>query len=126
VLHTLCPEAAIVVLTDDDSPESIFSSMNFGVRGYLSSSIAPELASQVLSFVLHGGTYFPSDAILAALAGSNEALSGRISEISSRQQKQTAITVAEEGVRLSSGLSNFVQTRDAAATILAIARLQKG
>jgi DNA-binding NarL/FixJ family response regulator len=117
VLHKLCPEAAIVILTDDDSLEGVFFSMNFGVRGYLSSSIAPELASQVLSFVLRGGTYFPSDAILAALSGSNQILSGRVSEMLPRQQKQTSLAEPVEGVRLCSGPSNSVQISETAATI---------
>ena len=64
VLHELCPRAALVILSDDLSPASIGAVLNSGARGYLSNSMPPELALHALSFILHGGTYFPATAIL--------------------------------------------------------------
>ncbi len=65
VLHTLRPEAALAIVSDDQSPASVISAINCGARGYFSDSMAPDLALRALSFVLRGGTYFP----LAILAG---------------------------------------------------------
>lgn len=65
VLHALHPEAALVIFADDTSTASIVAAMNSGARGYLANSMDPGLALQAISFVLHGGTYFPPVAILA-------------------------------------------------------------
>ncbi|MEH2527009.1 MULTISPECIES: response regulator transcription factor [unclassified Bradyrhizobium] len=65
VLHALRPEAALAIFADDTSTASILAAMNSGARGYLANSMDPGLALQALSFVLHGGTYFPAVAIQA-------------------------------------------------------------
>lgn len=63
-LHRLCPRAALVILSDDASPLSISTAFDSGARGYLSDSMHPQLALHALSFILHGGTYFPPSAML--------------------------------------------------------------
>ncbi len=72
VLRTLCPAAALVILSDDTSLEKVISTIYSGAQGYLSNSMAPDLALQALSFVLHGGTYFPP-AILASHVAASDA-----------------------------------------------------
>lgn len=49
----------------------VIAAIRSGAQGYFSNSMPPELALQALSFVLHGGTYFPPAAIMAGqpLAG---------------------------------------------------------
>lgn len=59
VLRALHPEAALVILSDDSNLEEIISAIHSGAQGYLSNSMAPDLALRALSFVLYGGTYFP-------------------------------------------------------------------
>jgi DNA-binding NarL/FixJ family response regulator len=66
VLHTLRREAALAIVSDDENPATVLAAMRCGAQGYFSNSMAPELALQALSFVLHGGTYFPPTAILAS------------------------------------------------------------
>jgi DNA-binding NarL/FixJ family response regulator len=65
VLHTLRRDAALAIVSDDEHPATVLAAMRCGAQGYFSNSMAPELALQALSFVLHGGTYFPPTAILA-------------------------------------------------------------
>ena len=65
VLHTLRRDAALAIVSDDESPTTVLAAIRCGAKGYFSNSMAPELALQALSFVLHGGTYFPPTAILA-------------------------------------------------------------
>lgn len=65
VLHTLRRDAALAIVSDDDNPATVLAAIRCGAQGYFSNSMAPELALQALSFVLHGGTYFPPAAILA-------------------------------------------------------------
>ncbi|WP_028347485.1 response regulator transcription factor [Bradyrhizobium murdochi] len=66
VLHTLRREAALAIISDDEHPATVLAAIRCGARGYFSNSMAPELALHALSFVLHGGTYFPATAILAS------------------------------------------------------------
>jgi DNA-binding NarL/FixJ family response regulator len=66
ILHTLRRDAALAIVSDDESPAFVLAAIRCGAQGYFSNSMAPELALQALSFVLHGGTYFPPTAILAS------------------------------------------------------------
>ena len=65
LFHTLRREAALVILSDDENPAMVIAAIRSGAQGYFSNSMAPDLALQALSFVLHGGTYFPPAAIMA-------------------------------------------------------------
>ena len=66
ILHTLRRDAALAIVSDDENPAFVLAAIRCGAQGYFSNSMAPELALQALSFVLHGGTYFPPTAILAS------------------------------------------------------------
>jgi DNA-binding NarL/FixJ family response regulator len=68
VLHALRRQAALAIVSDDENPASVIAAMRSGARGYFSNSMPPELALQALSFVLHGGTYFPPTALMSAHA----------------------------------------------------------
>jgi DNA-binding NarL/FixJ family response regulator len=68
VLHTLRPEAALAIVSDDENPAIVVAAIRSGAQGYFSNSMPPDLALQALSFVLHGGTYFPPAAIMAGRA----------------------------------------------------------
>ncbi len=73
VLHTLRREAALAIVSDDEHPATVLAAIRCGAQGYFSNSMPPDLALQALSFVLHGGTYFPPAAILASQAFSTPA-----------------------------------------------------
>ena len=60
VLHALRRDAALAIVSDDENPTTVLAAIRCGAQGYFSNSMAPELALQALSFVLHGGTYFPT------------------------------------------------------------------
>jgi DNA-binding NarL/FixJ family response regulator len=68
VLHTLRRKAALAIVSDNENPATVIAAMRFGAQGYLGNSMPPDLALQALSFVLHGGTYFPPNAIMAGQA----------------------------------------------------------
>ena len=73
VLHALRRQAALAIVSDDQSPATIIAVMRSGAQGYFSNSMPPDLALQALSFVLRGGTYFPPRAIM-----SSDASGGRL------------------------------------------------
>ncbi|XIA67103.1 DNA-binding response regulator [Bradyrhizobium sp. TZ2] len=81
VLHTLRREAALAIVSDDENPATVIAAMRSGAQGYFSNSMPPDLALQALSFVLHGGTYFPPTAFMAGHASSG------VSPIESRHQE---------------------------------------
>jgi len=86
VLHTLRREAALTIVSDDENPATVLAAMRCGAQGYFSNSMPPELALQALSFVLHGGTYFPPTAILAGQTSSTPApIEYRLPELSQEQ-----------------------------------------
>ena len=68
VLHTLRRQAALAIVSDDENPATVIAAMRSGAQGYFSNSMPPDLALQALSFVLHGGTYFPPTALMASHA----------------------------------------------------------
>lgn len=68
VLHMLRRETALAIISDDESPATVIAAIRAGAQGYFSNAMSPELALQALSFVLHGGTYFPPTAIMAGRA----------------------------------------------------------
>jgi DNA-binding NarL/FixJ family response regulator len=59
VLRAMAPMAALVVVADREEPDDILAAMQAGAQAYLSNLLAPDLVFRALSFVLHGGTYFP-------------------------------------------------------------------
>ncbi|WP_244608164.1 LuxR C-terminal-related transcriptional regulator [Bradyrhizobium algeriense] len=86
VLHTLRRDAALAIVSDDENPATVLAAMRCGAQGYFSNSMAPELALQALSFVLHGGTYFPPTAILASQTFSTPTpIEYRLPELSQEQ-----------------------------------------
>lgn len=68
VLHALRRQAALAIVSDNEAPATVLAVMRSGAQGYFSNSMPPDLALQAFSFVLHGGTYFPPNAIMAGAA----------------------------------------------------------
>ncbi|WP_291845943.1 response regulator transcription factor [Bradyrhizobium sp.] len=65
LLNILRREATLAIVSDDENPATIVAAIRSGAKGYFSNSMSPDLALQALSFVLHGGTYFPPAVIMA-------------------------------------------------------------
>jgi DNA-binding NarL/FixJ family response regulator len=91
VLHTLRRQAPLAIVSDNENPATVIAVMRSGAQAYFGNSMPPDLALQAFSFVLHGGTYFPPNAIMAgaALAGGFPA-DDRQQELSQEQPLQEA------------------------------------
>ncbi len=85
VLHTLRRDAALAIVSDDENPTTVLAAIRCGAQGYLSNSMPPDLALQALSFVLHGGTYFPPTAFLASQTFGAPPIEYRQPELSQEQ-----------------------------------------
>lgn len=65
-LRTHLAEVPVVLLADLEDPASMRAALRAGVRGYLPTSIEPDVARQALALVLAGGSYAPPGLLLAA------------------------------------------------------------
>jgi DNA-binding NarL/FixJ family response regulator len=63
VLRTLAPIVPLVVISDRKDSNDIAAAFSVEAQGYLYSGIASALARHALSFILNGGSYFPSSAV---------------------------------------------------------------
>src|SRR5262249_29090358 len=60
-LRALAPDVPLMILYDSESREEIISTLKGGAQGLLYVEAKAELALRALSFVLNGGSNFPSD-----------------------------------------------------------------
>lgn len=58
-LRVLAAKVPSVVLSDREDPVEILAAYNASCIGYLPTNMEPRLVLQALSFILHGGTFFP-------------------------------------------------------------------
>ena len=63
LIQTLAPAAFLAIITDEENPEDVVAAMQAGTAAYISEHSEPDMALRALSFVLHGGTYFPRSVI---------------------------------------------------------------
>lgn len=63
VIQTLAPAAFLSIVTDEENPEDVIAAMQAGAAAYISEHCDPDMALRALSFVLHGGTYFPRSVV---------------------------------------------------------------
>jgi len=59
-LRARAAEVPLVVLSDNDSREEILAVLSTGAQGFLYAGTNAQLALKALSFILEGGSYFPS------------------------------------------------------------------
>jgi DNA-binding NarL/FixJ family response regulator len=60
VLRALAPDVPLVIFSESVSREEIISALSVGAQGVLYAGMDCELALQAFSFILNGGSYFPS------------------------------------------------------------------
>src|SRR5499433_1867827 len=59
-LRAIAPDVPLVIFSESESREEIISALNVGAQGLLYAGMNSELALQAFSFILKGGSYFPS------------------------------------------------------------------
>jgi len=53
------PDIPVIMISDRDDSEDVVAALNYGVRGYIPTSIAAEVAIAALTLIDAGGTYIP-------------------------------------------------------------------
>ncbi len=56
-------ELPVIMISDREDADDIISALNYGIRGYIPTSIAAEVAIAALTLIEAGGTYVPADAL---------------------------------------------------------------
>ncbi len=63
VLRELATGVPFTVISDREGPQEIAAALGCETNGFIHSGIDAELAREALSFILHGGSYFPPSAV---------------------------------------------------------------
>jgi DNA-binding NarL/FixJ family response regulator len=63
LIRTQQPGLPVIMISDRDDADDIISALNYGVRGYIPTSIAAEVAIAALTLIEAGGTYVPVNAL---------------------------------------------------------------
>ena len=63
LIKTQQPGLPVIMISDRDDADDVISALNYGVRGYIPTSIAAEVAIAALTLIEAGGTYVPADAL---------------------------------------------------------------
>jgi DNA-binding NarL/FixJ family response regulator len=63
VLHALAANAPLVIISDRENARDIATAISIQAQGFIHSGITSALAYHALSFILNGGTYFPTSAV---------------------------------------------------------------
>lgn len=59
VLHMVAPQAALVVISGEEEPEAILSTLNGGASGYIPKTLQVDAIESALRALLHGEVYLP-------------------------------------------------------------------
>jgi DNA-binding NarL/FixJ family response regulator len=76
------PDAPVIVLSDRDDADEVVKALTCGVRGYIPTSIACEVAIAALGLVNAGGTYIPVHALGATRTEVDGAIDDEPSDLS--------------------------------------------
>jgi len=60
VLRALAPDVPLVIFSEREGREETISALNVGAQGLVYAGMSADLAVQAFSFILNGGSYFPS------------------------------------------------------------------
>jgi DNA-binding NarL/FixJ family response regulator len=82
-IRAAVPDVPLAILSDRDDRNEILAAFGEGVTGFIATSFDPPLAFEALSFLLHGGSFFPLTAL--------------IEEPHARRPEDASIAIAPDG-----------------------------
>ncbi len=66
-LRNRFPGAPVVVMSELNEQSEVFAAFHAGVQGFIPASLDPKVALQALTFIMVGGSYFPSSALVSSI-----------------------------------------------------------
>jgi DNA-binding NarL/FixJ family response regulator len=63
-IRAAVPDVPLAILSDREDRNEILAAFREGVTGFIATSFDPPLAFEALSFLLHGGSFFPLTALI--------------------------------------------------------------
>jgi DNA-binding NarL/FixJ family response regulator len=63
----------VIIMSDRDNPQEACLAFRAGAKGFLPTTLDPDLTARAIQFVVDGGTYFPPSTILGVPGGNHEA-----------------------------------------------------
>ena len=72
-LHELATNAPLVIMSDRENAQDVATAISAEAKGFIHSGITSALAYQALSFILNGGTYFPTVTVQSLETGGKQA-----------------------------------------------------
>jgi len=63
-LRALASDAPVAIIADMQDPLEIAAAFGLGAAAYIPTTMPPEIVLAALTFLLHGGTFFPPEALL--------------------------------------------------------------
>jgi DNA-binding NarL/FixJ family response regulator len=95
------PEVPVIMISDRDDPDDVATALSYGVRGYLPTSIAAEVAIAALTLIGAGGTYIPVSALRPEAVGiasdAHEEQTGMPDELNLTSRELSVIDLLREG-----------------------------
>jgi len=72
-LHEFATTAPLVIMSDRENAQDVAAAISAEAKGFIHSGITSALAYQALSFILNGGTYFPTVTVQSLETGGKQA-----------------------------------------------------
>lgn len=117
LIQTLAPAAFMVILTDEENPEDVIAAMQAGAAAYISERSDPDMALRALSFVLHGGTYFPRSVVDRPSFPSDSTVTATIEAREATSEMDPSVT-EHKAIGDAPGIDNLVALSERQRAIL--------
>jgi DNA-binding NarL/FixJ family response regulator len=82
------PSALVVLLSDRDDIDDVVTALSFGVRGYIPTSVGPQVTIAALRLIAAGGTFIPAH-VFHLTAGNPEIGSDNLHQLPSNEMALT-------------------------------------
>jgi DNA-binding NarL/FixJ family response regulator len=94
MLRNRVPNTPVVVISDREDDHDVALAMSKDIQGYIFSGINSALAFQALSFILHGGVYFPPCALRRLQLEANENIRNQNSSVGTETPKRQSRVIS--------------------------------
>jgi DNA-binding NarL/FixJ family response regulator len=119
LIQTLAPAAFMAIVTDEENPEDVIAAIQAGAAAYISEHSDPDMALRALSFVLHGGTYFPRSVVDRPSFPSNSVMTATIETRGATSEVDTSVAKSPHKTSGDApGLDNLAALSDRQRAIL--------